>query len=152
MLNVRGGKTTLDQGQKWPGFPSQEAETRDCRSCAIAQQVADPSTRRITPYVAKDVDEDVVVVSGPELDGFVVIPRQHIGGLEDLPLAPRAHVLAALRRVTLLVQESNPGSAAAVIVMTDLPASEDHVCFQVVPVVAGIRCLPPEKHLPPENI
>ena len=84
-------------------------------------------------YVAEDVDEDVVVISGPGLDGLVVVPRQHIGGLEELPVSRRAHVLAALRRATWSVLERNPGTATKVVEMTDPPASEGHACFHVLP-------------------
>ena len=84
-------------------------------------------------YVAEDVDEDVVVISGPELDGLVVVPRQHIGGLEELSDLRRAHVLAALRRATQSVRDRNPGSVTRVLVMTGPPASEGHVCFHVLP-------------------
>jgi len=84
-------------------------------------------------FVAEDVDEDVVVFSGPELDGLVVVPRQHVGGLEELPDLRRARVLAALRRATRSVRERNPGSVTRVVVMTDPPASEGHVSFHVLP-------------------
>ena len=99
----------------------------------IAQWLTGDRTRSVAPYVAEDVDDDVVVISEPELDGFVVIPRQHIGGLEDLSVLGRAHLLAALRRVTQSVQERNPGSATRIVIMTDPPATKDHVCFRVAP-------------------
>jgi hypothetical protein len=109
----------------------------DCRSCAIAQWAADLSTRSVARYVAEIVDEDVVVISGPELDGLLVVPCQHIGGLEELSVPGRGHLLAALRRASLLVQERNSGSATRVVVMTGPPASEAHVCFHVVPSAPG---------------
>jgi hypothetical protein len=105
----------------------------DCRSCAIAQSVAGHSTQRLDAYVTEDVDEDVIVISVPELDGLVVVPRQHVGGLEELPVLRRAHVLAALRRATRSVLETYPVTATSVVVMTDPPASEGHACFHVLP-------------------
>jgi hypothetical protein len=105
----------------------------DCRSCAIAQSVAGHSTQRLDAYVTEDVDEDVIVISVPELDGLVVVPRQHVSGLEELPVLRRAHVLAALRRATRSVLETYPGTATSVVVMTDPPGSEGHACFHVLP-------------------
>lgn len=105
----------------------------ECRCCAIAQWVAGSGARSVAAYVAEDVDEDVVVISGPGLDGLVVVPRQHIGGLEELPVPRRARVLAALQRATRSVLERNPGTATRVVEMTDPPASEGHACFHVQP-------------------
>jgi hypothetical protein len=101
----------------------------DCDCCAMAQLATDFGA---TGEVSEDVDRDVVVISGSGLEGVVVIPRQHIGGLEDLPAAHRAGVLATLRRVTQSLQERNPGTAARIVALTDSPASKGHVCFQVV--------------------
>ena len=91
--------------------------------------MADFGTSRV---VAEGVDNDVAVISGSRVDGTVVIPRQHVVGLEDLPAAHRACVLATLRRVTRSMQERKPGSAARIVPLTDLPSSKGHVCFQVV--------------------
>jgi len=102
-----------------------------CGSCATAQRAADPRSRRPTEHV----DEDVFVISGPELDGWVVVPRPHISGLEELSIPHRASVLAALRRATRSVRQRNPWSTPTIVVRTDLPASEGHVCFQVLPWV-----------------
>jgi hypothetical protein len=85
-------------------------------------------------YVAEDVDEDVVTVSGAEFDGLVVIPRQHVGGLEELPLARRGTALAALRRARRLLCDRYPDASSQVVVMTDPPATEGHACFAVLPV------------------
>jgi hypothetical protein len=124
----------VDQGRDLSRLPGQRfALAGECRSCVIAQWVADHSMRDLGTFVAEDVDEDVVVFSGPELDGLVVVPRQHIGGLEELPDLRRARVLAALQRATRSVRERNPGSVTRVVVMTDPPASERHVSFHVLP-------------------
>jgi len=105
-----------------------------CPSCAIAQWAAGRSTRSGARYIPEDVTEDVVVISGPELDGLLVVPRRHIGGLEELPVPGRGQLLAALRRAAQVVQDRNSGSATRVVVMTALPASKGHVCFHVVPI------------------
>jgi hypothetical protein len=122
----------LDQGQMWSRIPSQSTPANECRSCAIARPVSGGGKPTV-PYVVENVDEDVVVIRWPELDGLVVIPRRHVGGLEQLPAAHRAHVLAALRRVTQTVHERSQGPAARVLALTDPPASPGHVWFQVVP-------------------
>ena len=87
----------------------------------------------MTDYVTEDVDENVVVVSGPEFDGLAVIPRLHVSGLAELSVVNRAHVLAALQRAARSVRERNPGQSTKVVVMTDPPASEGHACYQVLP-------------------
>jgi hypothetical protein len=131
---MNGEVTYVDPPHESSGLPGDDiTPALECRSCALAQWAAGHSTRSVTRYVTEDVDEDVVVISGPELDGLLVVPRQHIGGLEELSIPGRGHLLAALRRAAQLVQERNPGSATRVVVMTVPPASEGHVCFHVVP-------------------
>jgi hypothetical protein len=105
----------------------------ECCPCAIARWVSGQSTRAVSTYVAEAVDEEAVVISGPGVDGLVVVPRQHIRGLEELSIPRRAHILAALRRATRSVRDGNPRSTSRVVVMTDPPASRGHVCFQVLP-------------------
>jgi len=123
----------LDQIHGLSRVPGQDTLAGECRSCAIAQSVTGDSTRFLAPYVAEDVDDDVVVISGPEIDGLVVVPHQHIGGIEELSVLGRAHLLAALRRVTKLVQVRNPKRTTSIVVMTDPPATKDHVWFHVAP-------------------
>jgi hypothetical protein len=105
----------------------------ECRCCAIAQSVTGNGTRSEGAYVAVDVDLNALVVGMPDFDGLLVLPRQHVSGLEELSVPPRAHVLAALQRATQLVLERNPELATRVVVMTDPPASEDHACYLVLP-------------------
>ncbi len=62
-----------------------------------------------------------------------MIPRMHIGVLDELSVVHRAQVLAALQRANRTVQERNPGKTTTVVVMTDPPASEGHTCYQVLP-------------------
>ncbi len=124
----------MDQPHESSGIPGESTTLAlECCSCAIVQWAAGQSTRRMARYVAKDVNEDVVVISGPELDRLLVVPRQHIAGLEELSVPDRAHLLAALRRAAQSVEARNPSSAARVVVMTELPASESHVCLHVAP-------------------
>ena len=124
----KGGITSSNAGHGWSLLSGQGSLASDCRCCGIAQLVADFGASR---DVSED-DHDVAVISGSRVDEMVVIPRQHVVGLEDLPAAHRACVLATLRRLTRSIQERNPGSAARIVPLTDLPLSKGHVCFQVV--------------------
>jgi hypothetical protein len=113
-----------------------------CLTCAVAQRLVDHDLMSDSPYVPEHIDGDVIVISGPELDGLVVVPRQHVGGLDELSQLCRAHVLAALRRATRSVLERNTGSETTVVVITDPPASEGHACFQVLPAARWSRGAP----------
>lgn len=124
----------MNQGHRSSQLASEGSiSEEECRCCAISLWAVTASTGRVDAFVAEEVDENVVVVSGPALDGLVVIPRSHVSGLEELPLVHRAQVLAALQRSTRRVQERNPGIPMKVVVLTDPPASEGHACFQVLP-------------------
>ena len=116
-----------DQGLS-PHSDENVTQARECRTCTIARRLARHDPQR------KSAAEDAFVLSEPELDGLVVLPYQHVGGLDELSDRGRARVLAALRRATRSVLERNPGSTTTTIsVMTDPPASEGHTCFHVLP-------------------
>jgi hypothetical protein len=83
-------------------------------------------------------NEDVIVLNEPELHGLVVVPCQHVSGLDELSDRGRARVLAALRRATQSVLIENPESSTTMVsVITEPPASEGHACFQVLPCEQG---------------
>ena len=108
-------------------------DAEQCEACAVARSGAAGS---VGPWLADatvTVDTEVAVISGPWIAGQVIVPRQHIGGLEELSLPRRAQVLAAIRRAAAGVSAGEPGSPARVIVSTDSPASVSHVCFHVLP-------------------
>ena len=137
----------MDQGHRSSQVAGEASTSAgECRSCAISLWVAGKGSRSGDAYVTEDVNEIVVVLSGPEFDGLVVIPRRHISGLEELSVVHRAQVLAALQRATRSVQERNPGKATKVVVMTDPPASEGHACYQVLP--SGVDPVPPPSTSP----
>jgi hypothetical protein len=109
--------------------------TEQCEACAVVR-----SGTSIGSWLADatvTVDTDVVVISGPRIAGQVIIPRQHVGGLEELLLPRRAQVLAAIRRVAALVSGGQSQSPARVVVSTDSPGSASHVCFHVLPADQG---------------
>ena len=125
--------TTVDHGQRRSRAPGQGALERECRSCAITQLVAEHGSLGAPPFLAEDIDDDVVTISGPALDGLLVVPCAHVAGLDELSSDVRAHVLAALRRALNVVQERNPESVPRVEVTTEPLTSEAHVGFLVVP-------------------
>jgi diadenosine tetraphosphate (Ap4A) HIT family hydrolase len=126
-----------DQGLS-PHSEENVTHARECRTCTIARRLARHDPQRKSA-------EDAFVLNEPELDGLVVLPYEHVGGLDELSDRSRARVLAALRRATRSVLEKNPGTTTTtIIVMTDPPASEGHTCFHVLPRDRG----EPEGHPP----
>jgi hypothetical protein len=120
----------MDHGESLTLLPVQGSiGQRQCGSCAMAQQAADRLSVRAPDYV----DDDVVVISGPEFKGFVVLPRLHVANLEALSVSCRANVLAAVQRATRVVREQKPWSEARIFVLTALPGSEGHLCIRVLP-------------------
>jgi diadenosine tetraphosphate (Ap4A) HIT family hydrolase len=108
-----------------------------CRCCAIVQRVASRGTIKEADYVAETANEEALMLSGPQLAGLVVIPKLCISGLEELPALRRAHVLAALRRATVLVRQENQGSTSRIVTTIDSSAPAGHVSFQVLPCNSG---------------
>jgi hypothetical protein len=124
----------MDRGSGLFQLPTQGiAPAQGCWSCAIVQSVANQRTVAGASYVTETADEDVIVLRGTQFAGLVVIPRLCISGLEQLPALRRAHVLAAVRRATLLVRQANQGSTSRIVALTDSSAPEGHVSFQVLP-------------------
>ena len=124
----------MQQGLGSPQHADQHsADAERCEACAVARSGA---ARGVGPWLAGatvTVEADVVVISGPRIAGRVIVPRQHVGGLEELPLPRRAQVLAAIRRAAGVVGAGEPRSPVRVVVSTDSPASASHVCFHVLP-------------------
>lgn len=124
----------MPQGLSSPEREDQQSDDAGpCEACAVASSGA---ARGVGPWLAGatvTVESDVVVISGPLIPGRVVVPHQHVGGLEELPLPRRAQVLAAIRRAAGVVGGRDPRSPARVVVSTESPASASHVCFHVLP-------------------
>ena len=120
----------MDRGDGLSPLPVERGTPREqCSLCATARRAAELRTG----YGTECVDEDVVVISGAELEGLVILPRLHVGGLEELSITSRANVLAAVQRAARSVKEKSPWSAASVLALTDLPTSQGHMCIQVLP-------------------
>lgn len=140
----------MDTGSGLSKTPAREISADEgCRSCAIVQWVADQGAVDGVPFVAEIANEGAVVLSGPQFTGFVVIPRQCVGGLEDLAPPGRALVLAALRLATLRVRNGNLGPITRTVVMNDTWASSGHVSFQVLPVDSDDETSPALWPVPP---
>ena len=124
----------MQQGLGSPQHADQHSSDAErCEACAVARSGAAGGIGSWLAGATVTVDTDVVVISGPRIAGQVIVPRQHIGGLEELPLPRRAQVLAAIRRAAAVVGAGEPRSPARVVVSTDSPASASHVCFHVLP-------------------
>lgn len=116
----------MDDGESLWLLPVQSSSSGgQCRACEVAQRAAG--------RMADDVNDDVVVMNGPEYKGFVVVPCLHVKGLEELSISCRATTLAAVQRAARAVKEENSCSTAQIVVLTDLPASEGHMCIRVLP-------------------
>jgi hypothetical protein len=124
----------LGEGNRSARLAGEDTAWRQgCSACAASQWVLGDRTLDGGSYVAEDVDENVVVIGGADFEGLVVIPRRHVGGLEQLPSSRQALLLAALQRAKRSVLEQNPGFTTRIVVMTGPPASEGHTCFHVLP-------------------
>jgi hypothetical protein len=108
-----------------------DAHTDGCRTCAIVRSVARQSPEETT-FIVESTNDGAVVLRGPQLAGVVVVPRQCVSGLQDLPVLGRGHVLAAVRVATLLIREENLDSAGRIEVMRDMSSPSGHVSYQVV--------------------
>jgi hypothetical protein len=111
--------------------PSAHAER--CEACDVVRSGVPCGVGTSLAGAEATVDSDVVVIRGPHITGLLVIPCQHVGGLEELLPPARAHVLAAIRRAVTAVAAAECPSPARVLVSTESPASSTHLCFHVVP-------------------
>jgi hypothetical protein len=117
-----------------PEPPDQHpSDAERCEACAVSRSGAAGGIGSWLAGATVTVGTDVVVITGPRIAGRLIVPRQHIGGLEELPLPRRAQVLAAIRRAAAAVGAGEPLSPPRVVVSTDSPASASHVCFLVLP-------------------
>lgn len=104
-----------------------------CGSCGATRIDAGRSPGSGADYF----DDDVVVIRAPDRNGFVVVPRPHVEGLEDLSISCRASVLAAVQRAAGSVREENPWSTVRIEVLTDRSTSEGHMSILVMPGHSG---------------
>lgn len=116
----------MDHGYGLSLLPVQ-GSTREgyCESCTMVRTSADGD------------DDDVVLVSRPELPGVLVVSPWHVRTLEELSISHRANLLAAVQRATRSVTEKGPGPAPRIVALTDLTASEGHLCVHVMPGDSG---------------
>ena len=116
--------------------PAADPPPAACTLCAAALACSDrPVPHR--PAVGADLvlahcDGDVVVFVEPACPGALVAPRSHAGGLAWVP-GGAGPVLAALRRVSLVLRESYATSGTMIEAIADFPGAAGHVCYRVVP-------------------
>jgi hypothetical protein len=137
VLETQGGRTVLAQECGVVSLPGSGVLSGHCDACNLAQWIGDRTKRHTESRPALAEDEDVVVLRLPDPIGLVVIPRHHVSGLAELPPQQRARVLAALRRISVSIGDEHHGSAPTVVVTTDPPASDGHICFQIGPGTAN---------------
>ena len=68
--------------------------------------------------------------------GAMVVPRQHLGSLAQFSPQAQGHLLAALRRAMLWVQEASSVASTSIEAITASPAPGGHICFRVIPTKA----------------
>ena len=93
-----------------------------CESCTMVRASADSD------------DDDVVVVSRPDLPGVLVVAPWHVNRSSR---SCRSFIVQAFSQqsnvLTGSVTARSPGSAPRIVALTDLTASEGHLCLQVMP-------------------
>jgi hypothetical protein len=115
----------VQQGVGSPEEADEHSSDADpCEACAVARSGAAGGTGSWLEGATVTTGTDVVEI---------IVPREHVGGLEELPLPRRAQVLAAIRRAAAAVSTGEPPPPPQVVVSTDSPASASHVCFLVLP-------------------
>lgn len=123
----------MDRGNGVFQLPTQGiSPDQECFSCTIVQSVFNQCTVEGAAYIVEAANQDAVVFSSPHLAGLVVVPRQCIGKLGDLPAVRQAHVLAAVRTAMLLIGRGTQESTSRIVVLTDSSASAGHVSYQVL--------------------
>jgi hypothetical protein len=119
----------MDSGDGFTLLPAGRSPAGRCGSCGAATR---PEASRPARGVA-EYDDDVVVFRAAGRDGFVVVPRLHVKGIEELSVSTRGGVLAAVRRATNAVRDENSCSEPRIVAVTDSPGSEGHLIIHVQP-------------------
>lgn len=107
-----------------------------CRLCGSWSAEHDGPPQRERPAVTI-VDDEVVAVIDPELPGVLLAPRSHVEVLTAAPTRAGA-VLGALRRAAEVVQASFGATGVTIDPTTELPDAGGHVCYRIVPTLAGM--------------
>ena len=86
-----------------------------CEACDVVRSGVPCDVGTSLAGAEATVDSDVVVIRGPHITGLLVIPCQHVGGLEELlPPARRPTCLRPIRRAVTAVAAGSalrpPGS------------------------------------------
>jgi hypothetical protein len=130
-----GAATATEAAAPVADHPAADPPPAECILCEAGLGCSDRPAPR--PAVGTDLvlaycDDDVVVFVEPTCAGALVAPRSHAGGLAWVP-GGAGPVLAALRRVSLVLQESYATSGTMIEAVADFPGAAGHVCYRVVP-------------------
>lgn len=108
------------------------ASTLPCATCVLVWSLAGRS--EVGGAAEADyLDEEVLVMLRPALDGAAVVPRRHMDSLTALHPSDLGRVLAGLRRALSWTQERCSATPLRIEEIHEPPASKDHVCFLLVP-------------------
>jgi len=107
----------------------------DCALCqltggSVGSQL--PSAEAVIAYIDAELI-GLIPEGGP---GVLLALREHTGTLSDTPERSAA-ILAPLRRIVERVKSSYGVDEATILPTTDLAGAAGHVCYRVVPVLAG---------------
>ena len=108
------------------------AGAEPCEACELVRSESSRGTSTWLTGTTVVAQADVLVISGPGIAGQIVLPRDHVGSLEELAIPRRAQVLAAIRAATTTVAPKG-SEPARVVASKDPPASASHLCFRVLP-------------------
>lgn len=120
-----------------PLAPETGANPAQCMLCAFAGYGDNFLTPSESDFAVVEVNDQTIVLLSPHLEGVLVAPLQHVGGLLELPEHELAVFLASLRRISRSVQAVLGGSNTVIEPLGSTPPSKGHVCFRIDPAVQG---------------
>jgi hypothetical protein len=109
-----------------------------CALCALAESPDEQGARHSDgDAIVAYVDDDAVVLLPRLFDGAFVAPRRHVEGIFALTGQALPNFLAALRRTAEIVKTIAGDSGPAIEPSREIPMTEGHICFRVMPVSAS---------------
>jgi hypothetical protein len=123
-----------------------ELASIQCTLCAFAGAAEDPPNLCEDDFVVAHLSEQTVVLLSSRLEGALVAPTRHAGGLTELPEHSLSCTLASLRLVSASIQEVFRCSGTKIEPWEAPPSNIGHVCFLVYPAIRGLaKSSPPEE-------
>jgi hypothetical protein len=101
-----------------------------CRLCALVPKSEHRFVPVEDPTIFDAAGEDLIALLRPDRHEVLVAPSRHVAGLSALSGRSLAKVLAALRRVALVIQLK--GEGVAIERADEFRGAEGHVCIRVL--------------------